>query len=127
MAEPSVVSDRRGIHVPVWVFIAVGGVLLFGLAFAIGRRSEHHHDRFDGTLLHRGSEVRWPGVIFGLLLIAFIVTGIVLLVRAFARPTPNAAASSPTAAAEQVLADRLARGEIDEDEYRRRLAALRAS
>lgn len=28
---------------------------------------------------------------------------------------------------EQILADRLARGEIDEDEYRRRLGALRAA
>ena len=37
----------------------------------------------------------------------------------------TAAAQAPRLTAEQLLADRLARGEIDPDEYRARLAALR--
>lgn len=39
----------------------------------------------------------------------------------------TAVPSSPTAGAEQILAERLARGEIDPDEYRQRLDALRAT
>ena len=38
MADPSTAPVRRGIHVPVWVFVAVGGVLLFGLAYAQERK-----------------------------------------------------------------------------------------
>ncbi|MCX2180433.1 SHOCT domain-containing protein [Streptomyces sp. SKN60] len=33
----------------------------------------------------------------------------------------------PAASAEQILGERLARGEIDEEEYRRRLTALRSA
>ena len=50
-----------------------------------------------------------------------VITAIVLLVRY--RPTgpSNQATKTP----EQMLAERFARGEIDETEYRNRLAALR--
>ncbi|GGR84117.1 hypothetical protein GCM10010269_24080 [Streptomyces humidus] len=51
----------------------------------------------------------------------------VLLFRTLSRPAeprmPGPERSGPVA--EQVLAERFARGEIDEDEYRRRLAVLR--
>ena len=46
MSDVSSAPPRRGIHVPTWVFVTVGGVLLFGIAFAIGRRSERRN--FDG-------------------------------------------------------------------------------
>ena len=54
-----------------------------------------------------------------------VIVGIVLLVRHFARggqqtPTPPSQPATP----EQLLAGRFARGEIDEEEYRRRLAVL---
>ena len=52
-----------------------------------------------------------------------LITGIVLLVRYLRNDHPGQA---PTASsAEQVLAERFARGEINETEYRDRLATLR--
>ena len=52
-----------------------------------------------------------------------LITGIVLLVRYLRSDHPG---QGPTAAtAEQVLAERFARGEINETEYRDRLATLR--
>lgn len=55
-----------------------------------------------------------------------VIAGIVALVRHFGRgdQQPPARPSRP-APPEQPLAERFARGEIDEEEYRRRLAALR--
>ncbi|MBW5480561.1 SHOCT domain-containing protein [Streptomyces bambusae] len=56
---------------------------------------------------------------------ALIITVAVLLFRTVNRP-PHEHTHTPAAPTpEQVLAHRLARGEIDEDEYQRRLAALR--
>jgi putative membrane protein len=55
-----------------------------------------------------------------------IITGVVLLVRAFGRPGPAPSpATRPTPQA--VLAERYARGEIDDDEYARRLQVLGSS
>ncbi|BFV55348.1 hypothetical protein KCMC57_up04520 [Kitasatospora sp. CMC57] len=73
----------------------------------------------------------WFGMSLGMLLFtALLVIGGVLLFRALDRstihpepPTPPAA-PSPTSP-EQLLAERFARGEIDDQEYRKRLAALR--
>ncbi|MGW4103435.1 SHOCT domain-containing protein [Streptomyces sp. NPDC004976] len=57
---------------------------------------------------------------------ALIITAAVLLFRALGRPhehTHSPAAPSP----EQLLAERFARGEINQEEYQRRLSALRSS
>lgn len=69
----------------------------------------------------------------GLLLILLIV-GIVVLVRYLGRtqthpvmPPPHASAphyTAPHYTAAQILAERFARGEIDEEEYRRRLDTI---
>jgi putative membrane protein len=66
----------------------------------------------------------WFAMIAGsVLLLALVVAGLVLLARAVQRgPRTDAAPSSPSA--EDLLAERFARGEIDEDEYRTRLATL---
>ncbi|MGI5452092.1 SHOCT domain-containing protein [Streptomyces sp. CA-249302] len=56
------------------------------------------------------------------LLWALIITMAVLLFRTLNRPTePRHTPASP----EQTLAERFARGEIDEEQYRRGLAVLR--
>lgn len=62
-----------------------------------------------------------------LLFWAVTIAGIVVLVRYLAR-SEQAGAAGPVdrASAEQVLAVRFARGEIDEDEYLRRLETLRS-
>ncbi len=69
---------------------------------------------FPLTLI--GMAVFWAAVIYG----------IVALVRYTSRNRPQAGDPGRVPGAERLLAERLARGEIDEDEYRRLLATLRA-
>jgi len=62
-----------------------------------------------------------------------VIVGVVALVRYFGRsgqppaapPPPQSAESPPSP--ERLLAERFARGEIDEEEYRQRLAVLRGA
>ena len=69
----------------------------------------------------------WVGMTVGMVLFwGLVITGIVLLVRAVGRHDKTTAAPPPPDA-EQLLAERFARGEIDETEYRDRLAALRGA
>ncbi|MEU8570732.1 SHOCT domain-containing protein [Streptomyces pathocidini] len=67
----------------------------------------------------------WFAMSAGMILFwALIITVVVLLVRALNSPhghTHTPAVPTP----EDILRERLARGEIDEEEYRRRLTALR--
>ena len=86
---------------------------------------------------HGGYHDGWawvvPGVmmlLLGLLLVALLV----LVWRTLSRGGPSGPpqwgsgptrSAGPTAGAEQILSERLARGEIDVEEYRLRLAALR--
>jgi putative membrane protein len=71
----------------------------------------------------------WWAWLIGLGLLAALV---ILAVWAVSRVTQShstagpPAAPSPRSSAEDVLAERFARGEIDEDEYRRRRDALRS-
>jgi putative membrane protein len=58
-------------------------------------------------------------------LFALLITAIVLAVRLTgAGRHSDAGSPQQTRAAENMLAERFARGEIDEDDYRRRIAAL---
>ncbi|MCX5095976.1 SHOCT domain-containing protein [Streptomyces sp. NBC_00365] len=71
----------------------------------------------------------WFAMSAGMILFwALIITFGVLLYRALARPrgsSDRADARPPGPSPEQFLAERFARGEIDEDEYHRRLTVLR--
>jgi putative membrane protein len=59
---------------------------------------------------------------------ALMIAGIIALVRYLGRSTQPMLTSPPPQrhTPEQVLAERFARGDIDEEEYRRRLDTLRA-
>ncbi|AJT69046.3 SHOCT domain-containing protein [Streptomyces chattanoogensis] len=79
----------------------------------------------------------WMAMSIGIVLFwGLVITAGVLLFRALARPAPRngertgwgpgpAPDRHPTA--EQILAERYARGEIEDEEYRRRLATLRSA
>jgi putative membrane protein len=73
----------------------------------------------------------WPGwILMGVGMVAFwavVITLVILAVRHLStdrviRPAPLA---SESRRAEDMLAERYAQGEIDDDEYRRRLTVLR--
>jgi putative membrane protein len=65
-------------------------------------------------------------IAFGLFWIAVAVGAFVLLRRRTNPPAPPAP-PTPRATAETLLAERFARGDIDEDEYYKRLATLQQS
>jgi putative membrane protein len=70
----------------------------------------------------------WGGwwFVMPLLTVAFwaaVIWVVVSIVRG--RPDPNRAANARPARPDEILAQRYARGEIDDDEYRRRLDTLR--
>ena len=71
----------------------------------------------------------WAFMLMSISLLLFwglVILGVVALVRglaASARPTNDGGVRRPTA--DEVVAERFARGEIDEQEYRSRMAALR--
>ncbi|WP_405445894.1 SHOCT domain-containing protein [Streptomyces erythrochromogenes] len=68
----------------------------------------------------------WVAVSLSILLVALAVAAVVLLLRSVDR-YPSGPAQTPAApSAKDLLAERFARGEIDEAEYERRLTALRA-
>jgi len=77
-----------------------------------------------------GGGMGWGGVLMtvsALLFVGLIVYGLVALVRYLDRGARDTGGRSGAAgsSAEQVLADRFAAGEIDEQEYRHRLEILR--
>jgi putative membrane protein len=62
------------------------------------------------------------GWVIGLVVIGVLVWAVIQATQR----RGNTETADPTGRAEATLADRFARGEIDDDEYRRRLAALRS-
>ncbi len=79
---------------------------------------------------HHMSGWGWFGASFGMIVFWGLgIAAFVLFLRALDRSQPSgprAPWAPPTSASpEQLLAERFARGEIDEEEYRRRLQVLR--
>ena len=119
-------SRRSGFYVSPWVLAVIGGLVLLGIGFAVGRLVDRHDNdrpffRGGGGGGHRGL-----GILLVLIVLALIVTGIVLLVRHYSTPRRDTEVPTPATSAEQVLADRFARGEIDEAEFVSRRNALRS-
>jgi putative membrane protein len=65
----------------------------------------------------------WLNAGFSLIFLALLVVGVIWLVR---RLDDRSSPTSPRASAEAILAERYARGEIDDQEYQQRLGVLRA-
>jgi putative membrane protein len=78
-----------------------------------------------GRMMYYGDMSGWGFALMAISAVVFwglVIVGIVLLVRYFGRSgQPPTAVHAP----EQLLAERFARGEIDESEYHARLATLR--
>ena len=120
---------RRGFFAPRWLVYTLGGLAILVVGFGVGRRVGRNHDRGDGRGRfddggrfgdHHHVAGRGLGLLIALVVLVLIVAAIVALVRHF-----SAAKHEGAASAERVLADRFARGEIDEEEFLRRRTALR--
>ncbi len=129
--EPAPPPRRSGFYLAPWILAVVGGLVLLAIGFGIGRVSDGGHDR-RGPFFRGGDDGGGhPGfrLLIVLVVLALIVTGIVLLVRHYSTRRDEVAAPASTLPAathaEQVLADRFARGEIDEAEFVSRRNALR--
>jgi putative membrane protein len=127
--HPPDASERKGFYVRGWVLAVVAVVVVAAAAVAIGFAVS---DGGDGD--HRGfGRAGGPfgehhdggghgfGILALLVLIALVVAVVVLVVRHF-RTQPHDVKSS----AEELLAERFARGEIDEADYLSRRNALRS-
>jgi putative membrane protein len=74
-----------------------------------------------------GMGAGWTLIVFAVLLPVLLLAGGLLIAQLLREPArPPGAPAEPLGAAEQVLADRLARGEIETEEYEQRLRTLRA-
>lgn len=91
----------------------VVGVGLTTTAFAEGPWDRHHRD---------GHPLAWS-IVMGVLVAAAV--GLIVYLVARRTSVPRSSAPAPTASAEAILAERLARGEISPDDYRTLLAALK--
>lgn len=77
-----------------------------------------------------GSMGGWGYGLMGLTMVLFwalIIAGIVALVRTVGRAPRDSGFDATRPPPQRLLAERFARGDIDEDEYQRRLDALNAA
>jgi len=139
--EPAAPKHRSGFYVTPWVFAVLGGLALLVIGFVVGRAVDRRNH--GGRPFFRGGDGGGAGhpalrLLILLVVIALVVWAVVALVRHFSHRDAAAAAAlaattavppapaTATTTAEQVLADRFARGEIDETEYVSRRNALRS-
>jgi len=101
-----------------WIwYLAVTGLLSALYLFAPGLSG-------NGPLINFLGLTGVLAIVAGIV-IALIVAAVVALVRHFSAQPAQSAMPPAASSAEEVLAQRFARGEIDEDEYRLRRDALR--
>jgi putative membrane protein len=76
-----------------------------------------------------GDGMQWWGyLLMSVSMIVFwslLIGGVIALIRYLGRPPEQSQTGRLQPTPEQILAERFARGELDEEEYRRRLDALR--
>jgi len=65
----------------------------------------------------------WLNAFFSILILALVIGGVIWLVRRLSGDTTSA--TTAAGGAEAILAERYARGEIDDQEYQQRLGVLR--
>ena len=123
--SPPAPPRRSGFYVAPWVLAVLGGLVLLAVGFVVGHAAGRHHDG-DRPFFHNGDghAGRGLGILLVLIVLALLVTGIALLVRHYSTPRAETNIDARTSA-EQLLADRFARGEIDEAEFVSRRDALR--
>ena len=129
LPEPDPPQRRSGFYLSPWVAAVLGGLVLLAIGFVIGRAVDNRDHGERRAFFRGGDGGGHPGVrlLIVLVVLALIVTGIVLLVRHFTAPRSDTAVTrNPATNAEQLLADRFARGEIDETEFVTRRNALRS-
>jgi putative membrane protein len=121
--------ERSGFYVRGWILAVVGVVIVAAAAVAIGFAVSDggHGDRRElgrqGGRFgeHHGGEGHGLGIIVLLIVIALFIAAVALIARRYASRSNETLTS-----AEAVLAERFARGEIDEADYLSRRDALRS-
>lgn len=120
--------ERKGFYVRGWILAVVGVVIVAAAAVAIGFAVSDGGDgdrrefgRGGGFGEHHGRGGHGLGIIVLLILIALAIAAAVLIARRYATRSNETRSS-----AEEILADRFARGEIDEADYLSRRNALRS-
>lgn len=68
----------------------------------------------------------WMGPLTALVIVGLLVLGAILIVRTLSSRSPTSTSQRDASGPIRILEERFARGEIDEDEFRRRRDALKA-
>jgi putative membrane protein len=122
---PSETPERKGFYVNRWILVALGLVIVVAAAIAIGFAVSDGGDgerrSFGRFGEHHGGGGHILGIIVLLVLIAFAITAAVLVARRYRERSTDVKTS-----AERILAERFARGEIDEADFLSRRDALRS-
>jgi putative membrane protein len=128
-AEDSTPTEaRKGFYVHGWLLAVIGAVVVIAAGFAIGLAIDRGGDGARGGGRdfgrfgeHHGGGGHGLGIIVLLILIAVAIAGVVFIARRFISRSNEARTG-----AEELLAERFARGEIDEADYLSRRNALRS-
>jgi putative membrane protein len=116
--------ERSGFSISGWILALLGvvvvGAAAFAVGFAVSRHDRGGERRFGGPLAEHDGGGRGLGLLVLLILIALVVAAVVFLARRSATQRRGVKTS-----AEDLLAERFARGEIDEADYVSRRDALR--
>jgi putative membrane protein len=76
-------------------------------------------------MIERGHDLMWLRGVWSVLVVGLLVVGAVLVARTFASRN-GGGGSRPSSGPVQILEERFARGEIDEEEFKQRRETLRS-